>query len=84
MALSLMVTCMYSGDADKREEPDSDDKYFIFQEFLLVRPLSYMENMERVQLLFSKIHKKGFPHEVDVLLRFVFGPSLTLEFFLHY
>lgn len=32
------------------------------------RPLAYIENMERMQMIFSKVYRKGFPHEVEALI----------------
>lgn len=32
------------------------------------RPLAYIENMERMLLIFSKVYRKGFPHEVEALI----------------
>jgi len=43
------------------------------------RPLAYMDNMERMQLIFSKTYRRGFPYEVAALFQVL--PSLLLDLF---
>lgn len=67
-----MVTSMYTG-AEKNDQTASDtDKYITSLSLHLSTrsPLAYMENMERIKLLFAKVNRTAFPYEIEALIKY--------------
>eukprot|EP01117_Protostelium_nocturnum_P004460 TRINITY_DN1606_c0_g3_i1.p1 TRINITY_DN1606_c0_g3~~TRINITY_DN1606_c0_g3_i1.p1 ORF type:complete len:1104 (+),score=493.54 TRINITY_DN1606_c0_g3_i1:154-3465(+) len=66
IALSLLVTCIYSEDAhENKQEKD--------------RSLHHMDNTERMKLCFAKMEGQAFPNEKESLLRII--PLLLEDLF---
>jgi len=93
LSLGLSVTCIYTGLEESKSfqpyiqqgRPPSSPSPLNPQ---IVTPLpsnqdersiAYMENMERVKLLFAKIRKRGSPSEVEALIKIL--PQLLLDLF---
>jgi len=66
-ALGLMLTCMYTGDKSERTA-----------NVLLESGTVQMDNIERVKILFAKLHS-GFVVEAEVVAKLI--PRLLVDFF---
>lgn len=55
ITLSLLVTCIYSEEGQKKEEKD--------------KSMHHMENTERMKLCFAKMEGRAFPNEKEALIK---------------